>query len=253
MKPKKNINYSKKEILELAKELRNLKQNGKNPIGKNIEISNKQTEDSKLTELNNISNSQHYDNSFGRKTPSLKSNQNNKKPPKAKVNPEYNLNFDNLTKSSKKSNQKELSIGKNKKNLSLENDEVNKNNLEEIFIQPNPNKIHTKISSNIFRPTRIKKDTNLYHIYSSYKNKINHYLYKNKDNVKLFGNYKYTNKTPDYYFKKKLDEEEEEKEKEKLEKEKEDENDVYLYKKDEGKIYDLTPLPAKSRKKMKSN
>ena len=253
MKPKKNINYSKKEILELAKELRNLKQNGKNPIGKNIEISNKQTEDSKLTELNNISNSQHYDNSFGRKTPSLKSNQNNKKPPKAKVNPEYNLNFDNLTKSSKKSNQKELSIGKNKKNLSLENDEVNKNNLEEIFIQPNPNKIHPKISSNIFRPTRIKKDTNLYHIYSSYKNKINHYLYKNKDNVKLFGNYKYTNKTPDYYFKQKLDEEEEEKEKEKLEKEKEDENDVYLYKKDEGKIYDLTPLPAKSRKKMKSN
>ena len=57
MKPKKNINYLKKEILELAKELRNLKQNGKNPIGKNIEISNKQTEDSKLTELNNISNS----------------------------------------------------------------------------------------------------------------------------------------------------------------------------------------------------
>jgi hypothetical protein len=244
MKPKKTQNYTKKEISELAKELRHLRQSSKNKKTKNMETTTKQNEDSKVMETN-LSGTQQYDNSFGRKTPSLKNsnlnNVNNKKSIHQRIDSNINSStYDNVTKTS---NQKEnnSSIIKNRKN-----DDEELNNLEEEYIKSQNLQPHL----NIFRPTRIKKDTNLYHIYTTYKNKINDYLKNNKDNVKLYGNYKYTNKTPDYYFKAKQYEEEEE---EKLEKKKEEDDGNLLYKRDEGKVYDLTPLPAKSRKKMKSN
>ena len=242
MKPKKTQNYTKKEISELAKELHHLRQSSKNQKIKNTELSSKQNEDSKVIE-SNLSGSQQYDNSYIRKTPSLKNknlnNLNNKKSIQQRIDSNLNnLTYENVTKSSNQKENKSPII----KNRKTDGEELN--NLEEEYIQSQ----NKQNRLNIFRPTRIKKDTNLYHIYTTYKNKINDYLIKNKDNIKLYGNYKYTNKTPDYYFKAKQNEEEEEK----LEKENED-DDNFTYKKNEGKIYDLTPLPAKSRKKMKSN
>ncbi len=235
MKPKKTQNYTREEISELARELRQLRQSSKNPKTKNIEISTKQNEDSKVME-SNLSGSQQYDNSFSRKNPSINNtnlnNRNNKKWIQQKLDSNINNStYENVTKTSNKK-ENNSSIIKNRKT-----DDEELNNLEDEYIQPHNVSTHL----NIFRPTRIKKDSNLYHIYTTYKNKINDYLKNNKDNIKLYGNYKYTNKTPDYYFKAKQNEEEEEK----LEKEKEEE--------DKGKVYDLTPLPAKSRKKMKSN
>ena len=82
MKPKKTQNYTREEISELARELRQLRQSSKNPKTKNIEISTKQNEDSKVME-SNLSGSQQYDNSFSRKNPSINNtnlnNRNNKK------------------------------------------------------------------------------------------------------------------------------------------------------------------------------
>ena len=214
MKPKKTQNYTKKEISELAKELHHLRQSSKNQKIKNTELSSKQNEDSKVIE-SNLSGSQQYDNSYIRKTPSLKNknlnNLNNKKSIQQRIDSNLNnLTYENVTKSSNQKENKSPII----KNRKTDDEELN--NLEEEYIQSQ----NKQNRLNIFRPTRIKKDTNLYHIYTTYKNKINDYLIKNKDNIKLYGNYKYTNKTPDYYFKAKQNEEEEEK----LEKENEDDD-----------------------------
>ena len=108
MKPKKTQNYTKKEISELAKELRHLRQSSKNQKIKNTELSSKQNEDSKVIE-SNLSGSQQYDNSYIRKTPSLKNknlnNLNNKKSIQQRIDSNLNnLTYENVTKSS---NQKE--------------------------------------------------------------------------------------------------------------------------------------------------
>ena len=76
-----------------------------------------------------------------------------------------------------------------------------------------------------------KKGTFLYNMYGKYKEKFSDYLERNKEGVKLFGTTKYINRTADYYLKEHLNEDEFQ---------------------EERKIDALTPLPAKSRKKMRN-
>ena len=102
------------------------------------------------------------------------------------------------------------------------------------LLQQEKNKRKTPILIHPMKRTTLlitKKGTFLYNMYGKYKEKFSDYLERNKEGLKLFGTTKYINRTADYYLKEHLNE-----------------NEFH----EERKIDALTPLPAKSRKKMRN-
>ena len=97
----------------------------------------------------------------------------------------------------------------------------------------------------------VKKDSLLYSIYFTYKHKLSDYLSKNRQGVKLFASSKYTNKSPDFYLQENAKKFEEFKNRsfndnEAQQNSSKNINGTWVL------FDDLTPLPAKSRKKMKN-
>jgi hypothetical protein len=118
------------------------------------------------------------------------------------------------------------------------------------FEDVNLNKLNVP-SLNIFPPHESKSKSvskdgygcrhTIHQIYQSYNNKISDYILKNRNSLRLYGSMKYSDKNPIFFLKERHGKSAEE-----------ILNNENILNEVRGGIVDLTPLPSKSRKRMKS-